>query len=37
MRKGREYPDEIMDIQKQLGLDIGLGFRSGGLAKILEV
>ena len=31
------FPDEIMDIQKQLGLDVGLGFKSGGLAKILEV
>jgi hypothetical protein len=26
-----------MDIQKQLGLDVGLGFRNGGLAGILEV
>jgi len=26
-----------MDIQKQLGLDIGIGFRNGGLAGILEV
>jgi hypothetical protein len=32
-----DYPDEIMDIQKQLGLDVGLGFRNGGLAGILEV
>ena len=31
------FPDEIMDIQKQLGLDVGLGFRNGGLAGILEV
>jgi len=26
-----------MDIQKQLGLDIGIGFRNGGLAGLLEV
>ncbi len=32
-----DFPDEIMDIQKQLGIDIGLGFRNGGLAGILEV
>ena len=32
-----DYPDEIMDIQKQLGIDVGLGFKSGGLAGILEV
>ena len=31
------FPDEIMDIQKQLGLDVGIGFRNGGLAGILEV
>jgi len=31
------FPDEIMEIQKQLGIDIGLGFRNGGLAGILEV
>ena len=32
-----DFPDFIKDIQKRLGLDVGLGFRSGGLAKILEV
>ena len=37
LRNPDAFPDEIKDIQKQLGLDIGLGFRSGGLAKILEV
>ena len=31
------FPDEIMEIQKQLGIDVGLGFKSGGLAGILEV
>ena len=30
-----KYPDEILQIQKKLGIDIGL--KSGGLAKILEV
>ena len=32
-----DYPDAIKDLQKQLGIEVGLGFRSGGLAKILEV
>ena len=32
-----DFPDEIMEIQKQLGIDVGLGFKSGGLAGILEV
>ena len=32
-----DYPDAIMDLQKQLGIDIGTGFRNGGLAGILEV
>ena len=32
-----DYPDAIMDLQKQLGIDIGRGFRNGGLAGILEV
>ena len=32
-----DYPDEIMDIQKQLGIDVGFGFKNGGLAGILEV
>ena len=32
-----KFPDEIMDIQKQLGIDVGLGLKSGGLAGILEV
>src|SRR5210317_2461215 len=31
-----DYPDEILDIQKQLGIDIP-GLKSGGLAGILEV
>ena len=32
-----DYPDAIMDLQKHLGIDIGTGFRNGGLAGILEV
>ena len=32
-----DYPDAIRDLQKQLGIDVGLGFRNGGLAGILEV
>ena len=37
LRNPDAFPDEIMDMQKQLGIDVGLGFRNGGLAKILEV
>ena len=37
LRNPDAFPDEIMDIQKQLGLDVGLGLRNGGLAGILEV
>ena len=32
-----DFPDEIREIQKQLGIDVGIGFRNGGLAGILEV
>jgi len=32
-----DYPDAIKDLQKQLGIDVGTGFKSGGLAGILEV
>ena len=32
-----DYPDGIRDIQLKLGLDVGLGFKRGGLADILEV
>ena len=31
-----DFPDAIKDIQIRLGLD-PIGFKSGGLAKILEV
>ena len=37
LRNPDAFPDEIMNIQKQLGIDVGLGFKSGGLAGILEV
>ena len=37
LRNPDDFPDEIMEIQKQLGIDVGLGFRDGGLADILEV
>jgi len=37
LRNPDNFPDEIMEIQKQLGIDIGIGFRNGGLAGILEV
>jgi hypothetical protein len=37
LRNPDAFPDEIMDIQKQLGIDVGLGFKNGGLAGILEV
>ena len=37
LRNPDDFPDEIMEIQKQLGIDVGLGFRDGGLAGILEV
>jgi len=32
-----DFPDGIRDIQLKLGLDVGLGFKRGGLAGILEV
>ena len=32
-----DFPDGIRDIQLKLGLDVGLGFKKGGLADILEV
>jgi hypothetical protein len=37
LRNPDQYPEGVMDIQKQLGLDIGIGFRNGGLAGLLEV
>ena len=32
-----DLPDAIKDLQKQLGIEVGIGFKGGGLAKILEV
>ena len=32
-----DFPDAIKDLQKQLGIDVGIGFKNGGLAGILEV
>ena len=37
LKTPEDYPDAIKELQKQLGIDVGLGFKSGGLAKILEV
>ena len=37
LRNPDDFPDEIMEIQRQLGIDVGIGFRNGGLAGILEV
>ena len=37
LKNPEDYPDAIKDLQKQLGIEVGLGFRSGGLAKIQEV
>ena len=35
LKNPEKYPEEILQIQKKLGIDIGL--KGGGLAKILEV
>ena len=35
LKNPERYPDEILKIQKKLGIDIGM--KGGGLAKILEV
>jgi hypothetical protein len=37
LKNPEKFPDTIREIQMKLGIDIGTGFRSGGLAKILEV
>jgi hypothetical protein len=37
LKNPEKYPDEILQIQKKLGLDIDVGMKGGGLAKILEV
>ena len=35
LKNPERFPEEILEIQKKLGIDIGM--KSGGLAKILEV
>ena len=35
LKNPEKYPEEILQIQKKLGIDIGM--KGGGLAKILEV
>jgi len=37
LKNPEKYPEEILKIQKKLGLDIDVGMKGGGLAKILEV
>ena len=37
LKNPEQFPDTIKEIQMKLGIDIGTGFRSGGLAKILEL
>jgi len=37
LKNPEEFPDTIKEIQMKLGIDIGTGFRNGGLAGILEV
>jgi len=37
LKNPEKYPEEILQIQKKLGLDIDVGMKGGGLAKILEV
>ena len=37
LKNPEQFPDTIKEIQMKLGIDIGTGFKSGGLAKILEV
>ena len=37
LKNPKEFPDTIKEIQMKLGIEIGTGFRNGGLAGILEV
>tara|TARA_R100001129_G_scaffold449_1_gene405 strand:+ start:773 stop:1993 length:1221 start_codon:yes stop_codon:yes gene_type:complete len=37
LKNPEQFPDTIKEIQMKLGIDVGLGFKSGGLAKILEL
>jgi hypothetical protein len=37
LKNPEEFPDTIKEIQMKLGIEIGTGFKNGGLAGILEV
>ena len=37
LKNPEKFPDTIKEIQMKLGIDVGVGFKSGGLAKILEL
>ncbi len=37
LKNPNQFPDTIKEIQMKLGIEVGTGFKSGGLAKILEV
>ena len=37
LKNPEEFPDTIKEMQLKLGIDVGTGFKSGGLAGILEV
>ena len=37
LKNPEEFPDTIKEMQIKLGIDVGTGFRNGGLAGILEV
>ena len=37
LKNPEEFPDTIKEMQLKLGIDVGTGFRNGGLAGILEV
>ena len=37
LKNPEEFPDTIKEMQLKLGIDVGTGFKNGGLAGILEV
>ena len=37
LKNPEDFPDTIREMQLKLGIDVGTGFKSGGLAGILEV
>ena len=37
LKNPEDFPDTIKEMQLKLGIDVGTGFKSGGLAGILEV